>query len=236
VAAAGPTVRLVGGLASAGTGPGRERLVLDDDVLHDGAVAVALGPQVGVSAVVSHGCRPIGTPWVVTAAEGRLLLGLAGRPALERVNETLAGLAPHDRVLAARGLHLGVVGHEHGVVEFGPGDFVIRDVLGADPARAAVAVGDVVEVGQVVQLQVRDAVSADADLHRALAGVSGAGALLFSCNGRGSRLFGAPDHDATVVSESVAGPVAGMFCAGELGPVGTANAVHTFTASLAVFE
>lgn len=236
LAAAAPRTRLVGGLASAGRQPGENRLILDEVVHTGGAVGVVLPPGVGVRAVVSQGCRPIGSPWVVTASEGPFLLELAGRPALERVTELVAGLSLDERRLAAQGLHVGVVAREQGVEEFTPGDFLIRGVLGADPERGAVAVGDAVEVGQVVQFQVRDAESADEELHAVLDGVRGSGALVFTCNGRGTNLFPVPDHDATVVSEVLAAPVAGMFCAGELGPVGHRNAIHGFTASVLVFD
>jgi small ligand-binding sensory domain FIST len=64
-----------------------------------------------------------------------------------------------------------------------------------------------------------------------------AGALLFSCNGRGNRLFGVPDHDAsTLRAEAGDIPVAGFFAQGELGPVGGQNFIHGFTASVALFE
>jgi small ligand-binding sensory domain FIST len=121
-------------------------------------------------------------------------------------------------------------------LDFGRGDFLVRGVLGGDRDARAVAVGDQVEVGSTLQFQVRDADSADEDLRELMDGRRAGGALVFTCNGRGSRLFGAPDHDASVISEALDGaPVAGMFCAGELGPVGGRNFVHGFTASIALF-
>lgn len=224
-------VPVVGGLASAARGPGGNRLVLDEQVLTDGAVGVVLG-GVDVETVVSQGCRPIGEPLIVTKGEGRLLGELAGRPALERVVHLVERLDEDDRALAAKGLHVGLVIDES-KVEFGPGDFLIRAVLGADRGAGAVAVGDEVSVGATVQFQVRDPASADAELHHLLSGRVADGALLFTCNGRGTNMFPAPDHDATVL-EDVVGPVpvAGMSCAGEVGPVGGKNFVHGFTASL----
>ena len=103
----------------------------------------------------------------------------------------------------------------------GRGDFLVRNVIGADRASGAIAIGDVVPVGSTVQFHVRDAASADEDLHSLLAGVRGDGALVFTCNGRGTRLFGRPDHDAEARRRrGRPGPSAGMFCAGEIGPVG----------------
>jgi small ligand-binding sensory domain FIST len=160
---------------------------------------------------------------------------LAGRPALERLAAMLEHLPPVDRQLAGQGLHCGVVIDES-KAEFERGDFLIRAVLGVDAATGAVAVGDTVPVGSTVQFQVRDAASADEDLHAMLSGRAARGALVFTCNGRGRQLFGTPDHDATVVADVLGtSALAGMFCAGELGPVGGRNAVHGFTASVAIF-
>jgi len=97
-------------------------------------------------------------------------------------------------------------------------------------------VGDTVPVGRTVQFQVRDADSADEDLRDLLTSAEADAALLFTCNGRGQRLFGEPDHDAGVIDQLLGPlPLAGCFCAGELGPVGARNFLHGFTASLALF-
>jgi small ligand-binding sensory domain FIST len=88
-----------------------------------------------------------------------------------------------------------------------------------------------------VQFQVRDAEAADEDLRALLHGVSGAAALLFTCNGRGINMFGEPGHDASVAEELLGPiPLAGAFCAGEVGPIGGRNFLHGLTASVAVFD
>jgi small ligand-binding sensory domain FIST len=241
---AAPGVPIIGGMASGGRGPGRHALVLDGDVRSFGAVGVTLGGDVRIETLVSQGCRPIGSSYIVTAAEGNVIRSLAGAPPLERLRDLFAELSPEDQERANRGLHIGVVIDEY-ATEFGQGDFLIRNVIGADQDTGAVAVGDDVHVGQTVQFHIRDASAADEDLRNALgvlelsrAGDPGllAGALLFTCNGRGSHLFGTPDHDVQTVRRSIGQlPVAGMFCAGELGPVGGRNFLHGFTASLALF-
>jgi small ligand-binding sensory domain FIST len=226
---------VVGGLASAAPGPGGNRLVLGSEVVSDGAVAVVVG-GVDVATVVSQGCRPIGEPMTITRGEGHLIHELAGRPALDRVQELVASLGPRDLALAQSGLHVGRVIDER-KLDYGRGDFLIRSVLGADRTTLAVAVGDRIEVGDTVQFQVRDAESADEDLRALMAPGGGEGALLFTCNGRGSQLFGEADHDAGIVSAALAGaPVAGMSCAGEIGPVGATSFLHGFTASVALFR
>ncbi len=226
---------VIGGLASAARGPGGNRLVLDGTVVSDGAVGVILS-GVDVTTVVSQGCRPIGDPMTVTRGERQIVYELAGRPALERVQELVASLGPDDLALVEHGLHVGRVIDEH-KLDFGRGDFLIRNVLGADQEHRAVAVGDEVDVGDTLQFQVRDAESADEDLRDLMAGERADGALLFTCNGRGSHLFGVADHDAGIVSDALGGaPLAGMSCAGEIGPVGGRSFLHGFTASVVLFS
>jgi len=230
-----PHISVLGGMASAARGPGGNRLVLDGDLVNHGAVGVLL-EGVAVTSVVSQGCRPIGQPLIVTKAERSAIYELAGRPALERLLELVEGLSPDERALAARGLHVGIVVDEHQAT-FDRGDFLVRGVLGADRDSGAVVVGDDVQVGATVQFQVRDAGTAAEDLAGLLAGRSAGGGLLFTCNGRGRAMFGDPHHDAAIVQDVLGPlPVAGMFCAGELGPIGGRNVVHGFTASVALFS
>ncbi|MEJ7584163.1 MAG: FIST N-terminal domain-containing protein [Acidimicrobiales bacterium] len=230
-----PGLRVIGGLASSARGPGGNRLVLDGDLHHDGAVGVLVDTD-SVQALVSQGCRPIGDPMIVTRAERNVVYTLAGRPALDRLMELAETASSEDRALMGRGLHLGVVVDETRL-EFGRGDFLVRNVLGGDQAAGAIAVGDEVAVGTTVQFQVRDADTADEDLRALLAGTGHAdGALVFTCNGRGTHLFGVPHHDAGLVAEATDRRCAGMFCAGEIGPIGPRSFLHGFTASIALFR
>jgi small ligand-binding sensory domain FIST len=231
-----PTLTVVGGLASAATGPGGNRLVADDVVLAGGAVGLLLPPGLGTRSVVSQGCRPVGEPLVVTKASGAMIDEIAGVPALDRLLLQADAATPGDRRRMNDGLHIGIVLDERKHT-FERGDFLIRAVLGADRDRGAVAVGAEVAVGSTVQFQVRDAETADEDLRVLLADAEGAGALVFTCTGRGTSLFDEPNHDATVVSEQLeTSAVAGMFCAGEIGPVHGRHVVHAMTASVLLFD
>lgn len=232
-----PHLVVLGGFASAGRQAGDNRLLLNGTVRSSGAVGVLLDADISPDPVVSQGCRPIGQPWTVTQADGNLLQQLAGRPALERLTELIEALTPEDRALAAQGLHCGIVADEH-KDEYQRGDFLIRAVLGADRRTGSVAIGDEVQVGMTVQFQVRDASTAGEDLRALLTGHPGDAALVFTCNGRGTHMFGDADHDARVVQDHLGrqAAVAGMFCAGELGPVAGRNALHGFTASIALFR
>ncbi|MEP6624843.1 MAG: FIST N-terminal domain-containing protein [Acidimicrobiia bacterium] len=231
-----PHLQVIGGMASAANGPGVNRRFADDLVLDRGAVGVLLTGDDPVTAVVSQGCRPIGQPYTVTAVDGNYVQELGGRTALERLQEVAAAMPVDEREHLQRGLHVGLVVDEH-LVDFGRGDFLVRNVLGARSDDGALAIGATVEIGQTLQFQVRDAAAADADLRHMLAGQSAQAALLMTCTGRGEHLFGTPNHDAGLVRDLLGPiPVAGGFCAGEIGPVGGANHVHGFTASLALFS
>jgi small ligand-binding sensory domain FIST len=231
-----PEVTVVGGLASGGSQPGTNRLVFDDQVRTGGAVALLCSDDIPIRTVVSQGCRPIGKPLTVTSSDRNLVYELAGQPALARLQELIDATADDDRALMRNGLHVGLVVDEH-KLDFARGDFLVRNVLGADKRSGALAVGERVDVGTTLQFHVRDADAADDDLRALLNGVHGDAALLFTCNGRGTHLFPTPNHDALTVEELLGPvPLAGAFCAGEIGPVGGHNFLHGFTASLVVFE
>ncbi|MCV7402164.1 FIST C-terminal domain-containing protein [Mycobacterium fragae] len=235
-----PGTTVAGGLVSGGRGAGDTRLFRDHDVLSSGLVGVHL-PRVHGVPIVSQGCRPIGYPYVVTGAEDNVITELGGRPPLVRLREIVEGLPRDEQEMVSRGLQIGIVVDEH-LATPGQGDFMIRGLLGADPSSGAIEVGEIVEVGATVQFQVRDAAGASKDLRLALERASAAlpgrpvGALLFTCNARGRRMFGVADHDASTISDLLGGiPLAGFFAAGEIGPIAGRNALHGFTASMALF-
>jgi small ligand-binding sensory domain FIST len=236
-----PGAVIMGGLASAALRSRQSQLFLGNRVLSRGAVGVHL-PGAEVHPLVAQGCRPVGDAYIITGAEGHVIRELGGRPPLTRLQEMAAALPGRDQELLGQGALLGLVIDEYRA-EPGQGDFLIRGLVGADPESGALAVGGEIQVGQTVQFHVRDAASADEDLRRALERASAAlggrrpaGALLFTCNGRGSRMFSEPDHDAGLIATMLGDiPLAGFFCAGELGPVGRQNFLHTFTASITLF-
>jgi len=234
---------IAGGMASGASRPGETRLFMDRKVMDSGAVGVALPGNVEVVALVSQGSRPIGQVLTVTRSEGNVISELGGKPPVQRAQELYASLPEHDRELMTEGLLVGRVIDEY-KTEFERGDFLVRGVIGADPDSGAIAVGDAVAVGETIQFHVRDEASADEDLRTTLQVARDkvgdhrvAGGLLFTCNGRGSRMFSTPHHDAALLASELGDPpIAGFFCGGELGPVGSKNFLHGFTASMALFS
>jgi small ligand-binding sensory domain FIST len=234
-AAVRPGLPVVGGLAHGDAGPGSSRLWVDGRTVGRGAVGVVLSGS-GARSALSQGTRSVGPAMTVTAADGNVVLGLAGAPALDKVREVLSDLAPPDQALASMGLHLGLAADERG----DRASFLVRSVIGTDRERNGLVLPERVAVGQSVRLQVRDADAADLDLKDTLAQqpvTVGGGALLFTCRRRGAGLFGpsygGASHDPVVVREALAADgVGGFFAAGEIGPVGARSYLHGFTASM----
>jgi small ligand-binding sensory domain FIST len=232
---------VVGGMASGGRRPGEHRLFADGEVMTEGAVGLALR-GVRVRTIVSQGCAPIGPEMVVTDSDGPMIRELAGVPAVTKLEEVIAALTPEERSMAADGLLAGVVIDEN-QPDYERGDFLVRALHGGDRASGALMVGDHVRVGQTLRFHVRDAASADEDLRMALRearegleGFTPGGALVFTCNGRGRHMFAEADHDAVAIAEELGDiPAAGLFCNGEVGPVGGKNFLHGFTATMALF-
>jgi small ligand-binding sensory domain FIST len=204
---------------------------------------VVLSGPVGARMLVSQGSRPVGPAMTVTAADGNVILELAGVPARRKLEQILADFEPADQALATTGLQIGIAIDEY-ADDHDHGDFLVRGIAGVDEDRSGLVVGDLVAVGRTVRFQLRDAVTADADLRESLRRFRATssldtveGALVFSCNGRGAALFASADHDVDVVRDALAAPagVAGFFAAGEIGPVAGRNHVHGLTASIVAF-
>lgn len=233
-----PGVVTMGGMASGGSTPGSHRLFLDERVHTSGAVCVALSGELAVEPLIAQGCRPLGTPMFATAVDGHLLLELDGKSPIDVMQKLHAAAPPDVQERMRHSLVVGV-GLKTGSVHADAGELLIRNLVGLEPKRKAVAVASVLEPLQVVQFMLRDARAAEEELAAKLAQVTSApaGALLFSCTGRGRGLFGVDDHDAGLfASKFPATPLGGFFCNGEFGPVSGRTWMHGFTSALALFR
>jgi small ligand-binding sensory domain FIST len=238
-----PASAKIGGLASGGRQPGENALFLSDETFGAGMVGVALSGNVQVDTIVAQGCRPIGQPMFVTKCQRNVIWELDGQPAIEVLQALYRQLSPADRELAQHSLFLGVVMNEY-QHEYKQGDFLIRNLVGMDPERGVLAIGAIVHEGAVVQFHLRDATTSAQDLEHLLtayaeasAGARPAGALLFSCLGRGVHLYGEPDHDTHAFRDHLgAVPLGGFFCNGEIGPVQGSTFLHGYTSAFGLFS
>jgi small ligand-binding sensory domain FIST len=238
-----PGIPIVGGMTSASEHRRQTWVFLDEHVYDEGGVALMLEGPVRLAVVVSHGAEPVGEPWTITKVDRNTILEIGHRPALDLFLDTARAVYGDtaEREFPFGEWLIGFAAHEY-QDRFHRGDFVVRGILGGDPERKGLVVGGMPRAGQTVQFQLRDPALADVELRQHLvdvragtAGASAAAGLLFTCNGRGEEMFGAPHHDAEVVNTLLPRiPVAGMFCNGEVGPAGPRGipTLHGFTATL----
>ena len=235
-------VPIVGGLASGDHAAQTTQVYMNGDVFEEGGVAISVGGDITLASVISQGCNPIGETWTITRAERNLIHEIGNRPAYEVLAETFNGLSKEEQQQAQGNLFVGLVVNEY-LDEFHRGDFLIRNLLGADPNTGSISIGAYPRPGQTMQFQRRAASAGTEDItallrraRKQFAVKSIYGGCLCSCNGRGRHLFGEPNHDARHIQEGI-GPLglAGFFCNGEIGPVGEKNFLHGYTASLALF-
>lgn len=239
-----PSAVKIGGLASGGGQPGANTLFINGKSVRSGAVGVAFSGDLAVETVVAQGCRPIGEPLVVTDSEINVISKLGDRTPIEVLRELFEAAETREKRLIRRSLQIGII-MDRLAQDSSEGEFLIRNVLGADADDGTLAVGELVQEGQVVQFFVRDAQAADEDLRMMLEEYIDnlddddvpASALLFSCLGRGQYLYGSPDHDTTMFTDMVADiPIAGFFSNGEIGPIGDQTFLHGYSASFALFS
>lgn len=234
----------VGGVVSGLRHVNERALFMDGQRFSDGALLVALSGPIRMDSLVAQGCRPVGPLCTVTGADRNVIELLDGQPAVFALQKVYDAADARTRDLLQRALFVGVVTDPLAVTEPQAGDFLIRNVMGLDKVNGSVAVAALVREGMRVQFHVRDGEAADQDLRKVIERFKHlpdppqvAGGLLFSCLGRGERLFGESDHDSRVFSEAFdQGNLGGFFCSGEIGPVGQGTFMHGFTSCFAVFS
>jgi small ligand-binding sensory domain FIST len=236
----------LGGVAANARRPGGNRLLLDHEVYSRGLVGVALS-GLHVDALVAQGCRPIGHPYTVTKGDRNLLFHLDHKTAMECLEETLRELPKRDRKRAEKSLLVGFLGQGLSLASLLDSrqppkqEFLIRNLVGADLKRGALATGSRVRPGQTVQFHLRDAEAAREDLRAQLRAYHPASppqaALLFTCVGRGRAFYGEPDYDSGQLLKAFPNlTIGGFFGGGEIGPVADSTYIHGYTACCAVFR
>ena len=237
-----PDCKIVGGLASGGTQPGSNALYLNNITYDHGIAGVALSGNIEINTIVAQGCKPIGSLSRITKCERNILQELDGRSPFDILGETYNELNEADQKLFQNSLFLGVV-MDPFESSPGIGDFLIRNIVGANPDAGQLAVGQMLREGQLVQFHLRDAQTSTENLSNMLDEYQSTpfgpetGALMFSCLGRGKYLYEEPDHDTDLFREKIGDlPLTGFFCNGEIGPVSGSTFLHGYTSSFGIFK
>jgi small ligand-binding sensory domain FIST len=211
------------------------------DAMEGALVGVALSglaPVIGVT----QGCTPIGEPYVITHAEGNVIQRIGSRPALEMLTEAIRANPDTQARIRHAGVFAGLA-MDPAKSPLERGDFLVRNLVGADQSSGAVALAERVRVGQTLQFQIRDAEASRQDLRdmldelaERLHGRRPAFGCYFDCAGRGRGLYGVPDHDVSLIRERLGEfPLVGFFGNGEFAPIGRRNFFHNYTGALVIF-
>lgn len=220
---------LVGGLTSSR----RQNVQIADGVVEGGCSGVSFSDSVTVATRLTQGCSPLGAKHEVTQSQQNVLITLDGRPALdvfkEDIGETLA------RDLNRIGGHvfagLPIAGSD-------TGDYLVRNLVGIDPANKLIAIGDFVQAGSSVMFCQRDSRTAQEDMKRMLDSIRQGlfsrprGGLYYSCLGRGASLFGPHSEELRMIRDALGDiPLVGFFCNGEI----SHNRLYGYTGVLTLF-
>ncbi len=218
------------------------------DTVRNGAVGCLISGAWRLDPLVAQGCRPIGPVLEVEQAQRNVVIevscGSTRNSPVAALQSILVDLTPAEREQVKHSLFLGVGRSDFSLptadltpVAEAPGSFLVRNLIGVDPRNGAVAVGERMRVGQKVQFQLRDADASRDESRQLLAGQARRrseplAAFLFACLGRGEGLYGEADGDVSLCREVFGTvPIAGLFCNGEIGPVGGTTHLHGYTAS-----
>ena len=238
-----PNAPKVGGVASGAQQPGGNALFAEGLTQVEGVVGVALWGDLRMDTLVAQGCRPVGENFIVTSCDQNVIFQLDGHPCVDILDHVYSTLDNHEQLLFAHSPQVGIA-IEDGRDTPRRGDFLVRNILGADRNKGAIAVGAIPKHGQTVRFHIRDAGTSAEDLatllcshQRMLGDQETHGALIFSCLGRGSRFYGQPDHDSQLTQKHL-GQIAlgGFFCNGEIGPVHGQTFLRGYTSSMGLFR
>ena len=234
-----PGITSIGGLASSRLGTQGIEVFADGRITPGGGLAVALTGSFRVRSAVSQGCHPIGEPLTITRAQEHVVLQVGGLTPFDALNEIITAMSEEERERAKGNIFAGLAISEYRD-EWTTGDFLVRNIVAADPHSGALVVGAWPRVGQTLQYQMRDKVTAENDYRRVLEVLQPYGtpqaSLMFTCTGRGRRFFGENGHDTRMLAQILGShPCAGFFCNGEIGPVGGEIHAHGYSTTLALF-
>lgn len=217
---------LVGGITS--SRGAHEQVV--DEVTDGGVSGILFGSEIKACTGITQGCTPIGGFHMVTSVEGNIIQSLDKRPAFEVFRDDIGDLLAHDLRRTQGYVHaaLPVRGSD-------TGDYLVRNLVGVSPDDGTVAIGDFVDVGDMVMFVRRDGASAISDLQRMVSDLKNRmdvpikAAFYISCVARGPNLFGKGSVELKTIQKILGDlPLIGFFANGEI----SNNSLHGYSGVL----
>lgn len=220
---------LVGGLTSSDG----EYIQAADQAVSGGLSGVLLSSEIAVATGLSQGCTLIGAPHTVTACQGNVIETIDDRPALDVFREEIGDVLARNLGAVAGYIFAALPVHRSDT-----GDYLVRNLLGIDPQKGLLAIGDTVVPGARIQFAKRDAQTARDDLRQMIGKLKRRlpgppkGALYHTCLGRGRYLFGEDSAELRVVRETLGDvPLVGFYANGEI----SHRRLYGYTGVLTVF-
>lgn len=221
---------LIGGIASAEKSP----LQVADRATDSAISGVLFGAQVAISTGLSQGCSLIGSRHRISAGQRNVIETIDERPALDVFKEDIGEVLARDLSRIAGYIFVALPVHGSDT-----GDYLVRNLIGIDPDRSLLAIGDLVEPGMEIQFARRDAQSARDDLARMVGELKqrlpgpARGALYHSCLGRGHNLFGDKGEELRLIRNLLGDvPLAGFYANGEI----SHHRLYGYTGVLTLFS
>jgi small ligand-binding sensory domain FIST len=220
---------LVGGLTSTRS----TYTQVSGDVTEGGLSGVLFAPEVPVATTLTQSCAPFGAPHEITQCQDNIIMTLDGRPALDVFYDEIGDILSRDLNKAARYIAAALL-----VPGSDTRDYLVRNLVGVDPRTRLLAIGEMVQPGQVLQFCRRDPANAMKDMQRMLRELKGRipnpprGAIYYSCLGRGRYMFGEGSEELKAIQREFGDvPLTGFFCNGEI----CHNRLYGYTGVLTLF-
>lgn len=210
-------------------------------ITYDAVSGLTFGEPLEFEIGMTQSCQPFGDPLQITRSQGNLIYEIDGRPAYDIFLELITELRIEDRREVFNHLFLGLP-LENFQTDFTHSHYLVRNILGVNAKKGALACASPVEEGDYVTFALRDPLRARQDLVMMLqdlkertGGQTPAFGLYFNCCARGMSLYGNPGEDSGLIREYFPElPFIGFFTFGEIGPVGEVNHLHHYSGVLAL--
>lgn len=234
-------VPLMGGSASEQGGEEKAYQWYGNYFTLDSVSGLAFGKNLEFEWGITQSCQPLGEPFRITRSQGNMIFEIEGRPAYDIFLEQVTQLNFENSREVFHRLFLGLPISSY-QTEFTRARYLIRNIMGVNPRKGAVACASQVDEGDYVTFALRDSSRAKEDLllmlddlRQRTQGRTPLFGFYFNCCARGTSLYGTPGEDTALIRDYFPRlPLTGFFTFGEIAPVDYVNHLHHYSGVLAL--